>query len=96
MANMRPLFPGQKEGDELKRIFKVVGTPSPQTWPGVEDLPQWKNWKGVEFDDYEGESLEKVVPRLDKEGIDILNVRIEIYRKCCNQILLKEYLQSRH
>ena len=30
MVNMRPLFPGQKEGDELKRIFKVVGTPSPQ------------------------------------------------------------------
>jgi hypothetical protein len=28
MVNMRPLFPGQKEGDELKRIFKVVGTPN--------------------------------------------------------------------
>ena len=43
---MRPLFPGQKEGDELKRIFKALGTPSNQTWPGVEDLTQWKNWKG--------------------------------------------------
>jgi hypothetical protein len=29
MAMMKPLFPGQKEGDELKRIFKVVGTPTP-------------------------------------------------------------------
>lgn len=32
---MRPLFPGQKEGDELKRIFKVLGTPNNQVWPGV-------------------------------------------------------------
>jgi cyclin-dependent kinase len=35
MVNMRPLFPGQKEGDELKRIFKVLGTPNNQVWPGV-------------------------------------------------------------
>jgi len=74
MVNMRPLFPGQKEGDELKRIFKVVGTPNSQTWPGVEDLPQWKAWKGEEFDDYEGEPLSKAVPRLDKEGLDLLDV----------------------
>lgn len=46
MVNMKPLFPGQKEGDELKRIFKVVGTPNSDNWPGVEDLPQWKSWKG--------------------------------------------------
>ena len=61
---MRPLFPGQKEGDELKRIFRLLGTPRPEDWPGLEDLPQWKAWKGVEFDDYEGDSLAKAVPRL--------------------------------
>lgn len=49
---MRPLFPGQKETDELKRIFEVVGTPNSLTWPGVEDLPQWNNWKGEYFLDY--------------------------------------------
>lgn len=44
MSNMKPLFPGQKEEDELHKIFKVVGTPTPAVWPGVEDLPQWKNY----------------------------------------------------
>jgi hypothetical protein len=52
----------------------LVGTPSNATWPGVEELPQWKNWKGVEFEDYPGESIAKVVPRLDKDGIDLLEV----------------------
>lgn len=36
MVNLRPLFPGQKEEDELIRIFKVFGTPNETTWPGVE------------------------------------------------------------
>lgn len=36
MVNLRPLFPGQKEEDELMRIFKVFGTPNETTWPGVE------------------------------------------------------------
>ncbi len=68
---MKPLFPGQKEEDQLHKIFKVVGTPTPETWPGVEDLPQWKNY---EFDKFPGQPLQKVVPKLDPLGIDILNV----------------------
>jgi len=31
---MKPLFPGQKEEDELIRIFKIVGTPTNENWPG--------------------------------------------------------------
>lgn len=39
---MRPLFPGNSEGDELKRIFKVTGTPNTDNFPGLEDLCNWK------------------------------------------------------
>ena len=90
MVNMRPLFPGQKEGDELKRIFKAVGTPNNQNWPGVEDLPQWKNWKGTEFDDYEGQPLSDLVPRLGKDGLDLLEVLQSICRKCCSRTPVSE------
>lgn len=38
MINMRPIFPGNSEPDELKRIFKVMGTPSIDKWPGLADL----------------------------------------------------------
>jgi cyclin-dependent kinase len=35
MLNGRPLFPGSNESDQLLRIFKTLGTPTQQSWPGV-------------------------------------------------------------
>lgn len=42
MASGRPLFPGNSIPDQLQRIFKVLGTPTDQTWPGVSQLPEYK------------------------------------------------------
>ena len=38
----RPLFPGSDVDEQLKRIFKLVGTPNERTWPGVTSLPEYK------------------------------------------------------
>jgi hypothetical protein len=27
--------------DQLRKIFKVVGTPTAQHWKQIEDLPEW-------------------------------------------------------
>ncbi|MEQ2298907.1 Cyclin-dependent kinase 14, partial [Ameca splendens] len=36
-------FPGMKDiQDQLERIFLVLGTPSEETWPGVNSLPHFK------------------------------------------------------
>jgi cyclin-dependent kinase len=35
MLNGRPLFPGSNESDQLLRIFKTLGTPTEQSWPGM-------------------------------------------------------------
>ena len=43
----RPLFPGSDTADQLKRIFKLLGTPSPTNWPGLEELEGWKNKDAV-------------------------------------------------
>lgn len=43
MANAgRPLFPGNDVEDQLKRIFKLLGTPTEDTWPGISKLPDFK------------------------------------------------------
>jgi len=49
MATKSPLFVGDSEIDQLFQIYRVMGTPNPQTWPGIDDLPEWKavgpKWK---------------------------------------------------
>lgn len=34
-----PLFQGRSDLDQLSQIFKVLGVPSDQTWPGFSQLP---------------------------------------------------------
>lgn len=38
----RPVFPGQDEIHQLDVIFKLTGTPSVETWPGLHDLPWYE------------------------------------------------------
>ena len=33
------LFPGKAEFDQISRIFKLLGAPTPETWPGASALP---------------------------------------------------------
>ena len=37
----RPLFPGYSDTDTIVRIFRKLGTPTDETWPGVSNYPNW-------------------------------------------------------
>jgi cyclin-dependent kinase 5 len=64
----RPLFPGSDVDDQLKRIFKLLGTPTPETWPSLTSLPEYKA-----FPIYlPTTSLSAVVPKLNSKGRDLL------------------------
>jgi serine/threonine protein kinase len=43
MLNGKPLFPGDSEIDQLLRVFRGLGTPTAERWPGVQALPEWKS-----------------------------------------------------
>lgn len=63
-----PLFPGNDVDDQLKRIFKVLGTPSERTWPGVSKLPDYKI-----FPNYPANAnWPHIVPKLNTSGHDLL------------------------
>lgn len=72
MATGRPLFPGSNATDQLIRIFKKLGTPNEETWPGVRKLPEWKD----DFPQYPNMQLRSLVPGLDENGYDLLELLV--------------------
>ena len=69
MACGRPLFAGTKVDEELYLIFKCRGTPTEQTLPGVTTN---SDFLALRLPHYHGESLSHLAPRLDQQGIDLL------------------------
>lgn len=68
MAMRQPLFPGDSEIDEIFRIFRLLGTPDDETWPGVSSLPDYK----ASFPKWHGVDLNKTIKGLDADGVDLL------------------------
>ncbi|EMS57141.1 Cyclin-dependent kinase A-2 [Triticum urartu] len=69
MVNQKPLFPGDSEIDELFKIFRIMGTPNEETWPGVSSLPDYKS----AFPKWPSVDLATVVPTLEPLGLDLLS-----------------------
>ena len=42
MMTNRALFPGDSEIDQLFKIFRVLGKPTPEVWPGVDRLEDYQ------------------------------------------------------
>ncbi|EGV92805.1 Serine/threonine-protein kinase PCTAIRE-3 [Cricetulus griseus] len=69
MATGKPLFPGSTVKEELHLIFRLLGTPTEETWPGVMSLPEFRAYN---FPRYLPQPLLSHAPRLDTEGINLL------------------------
>mmetsp|Transcript_47950 Transcript_47950/g.79439 ORF Transcript_47950/g.79439 Transcript_47950/m.79439 type:complete len:315 (-) Transcript_47950:354-1298(-) len=69
MATRTPLFPGDSEIDQLYRIFRALGTPNEQIWPGVTKYPDYR----TTFPQWTPQSLKKIVPTMDSLGLDLLS-----------------------
>uniref|UniRef100_A0A8C5J311 Cell division protein kinase 5 n=1 Tax=Junco hyemalis TaxID=40217 RepID=A0A8C5J311_JUNHY len=67
----RPLFPGNDVDDQLKRIFRLLGTPTEEQWPAMAKLPDYKPYPMYPATT----SLVNVVPKLNATGRDLLQVR---------------------
>ncbi|KAJ2793852.1 negative regulator of the PHO system [Coemansia helicoidea] len=71
MAEMytgRPLFAGSSNDDQLLKIFRVMGTPSEATWPGVSGMTNWKS----NFPPYPPQRLEQHLPQMEPQAISLL------------------------
>ena len=79
MVTKRPLFPGDSEVDQLYRIFRVLGTPNEEIWPGVTSFKDYK----MTFPNWRPQPLEKSIAnlKLDIAGMDLLK-RMLKYDPC--------------
>jgi len=70
MVGGRPLFPGTSDHDQLMRIFKVLGTPTEESWPSMVELPEYK----PDFPQHPPVPLSQVCSKhLEPDGIDLLS-----------------------
>ncbi|CAL2037627.1 unnamed protein product [Caenorhabditis brenneri] len=64
----RPLFPGADVDDQLKRIFKQLGTPTEESWPSISQLPDFKPYPVY----HPTLTWSQIVPNLNTRGRDLL------------------------
>ncbi|KAF6752707.1 kinase-like domain-containing protein [Ephemerocybe angulata] len=67
-----PLFPGDSEIDQIFKIFRIMGTPNDDTWPGVSSMPDYK----PTFPQWSKQDIAKIVPALDDGGLDLLKATL--------------------
>lgn len=67
MVRRQALFPGDSEFQQLLNIFKLLGTPTDQQWPGVSSLRDWHVYPR-----WEPQNLARAVPSLSPDGVDLL------------------------
>ncbi|KAG0280981.1 Cyclin-dependent kinase catalytic subunit [Linnemannia exigua] len=73
MITKRPLFPGDSEIDEMFKIFKILGTPNENVWPGVSSLKDWN----PEFPKWQRKDLRALIPGLDDNGLNLFEQLID-------------------
>ncbi|KAF3486720.1 hypothetical protein F2Q69_00054813 [Brassica cretica] len=72
LVNKQAIFAGDSELQQLLSIFRLLGTPNEQVWPGVSKLKDWH-----EYPQWKPLSLSTAVPNLDESGLDLLSKMLE-------------------
>ncbi|TFJ96124.1 glutathione reductase [Platysternon megacephalum] len=60
MSTGRPLFPGSTVEEQLHFIFRILGTPTEETWPGILSNEEFRSYN---YPKYQPEALLNHAPR---------------------------------
>ncbi|CDF35311.1 Cyclin-dependent kinase B2-2, CDKB2-2 [Chondrus crispus] len=75
----RPLFTGESEIEQLLSIFRLLGTPTADTWHGVGELRDWH-----EYPNWRAQDLVTAVPALaalGKDGLELFASMVQLAPK---------------
>ncbi|XP_006064126.1 cyclin-dependent kinase 20 isoform X2 [Bubalus kerabau] len=91
LLNGSPLFPGENDIEQLCCVLRILGTPSPQVWPEITELPDYNK---ISFKEQAPVPLEEVLPDASPQALDLLG-RFLLYppqqRISASQALLHHY-----
>ncbi|XP_036874837.2 cyclin-dependent kinase 20 isoform X1 [Manis javanica] len=69
LLNGSPLFPGENDIDQLCCVIRILGTPSPQVWPEITELPDYNK---ISFKDQAPMPLGELLPDAPPQALDLL------------------------
>ncbi|KAF8567586.1 hypothetical protein P879_01234 [Paragonimus westermani] len=76
VATKEALFRGDSEIDQLFRIFRLLGTPSEDVWPGVTNLPDYKKKGFPMWRDSKLTTNENITKAFDDVGLALLQAML--------------------
>nr|XP_005904143.1 PREDICTED: cyclin-dependent kinase 20 isoform X3 [Bos mutus] len=69
LLNGSPLFPGENDIEQLCCVLRILGTPNPQVWPEITELPDYNK---ISFKEQAPVPLEEVLPDASPQALDLL------------------------
>ncbi|KAJ3453686.1 hypothetical protein MRS44_017933 [Fusarium solani] len=72
MCARKPLFPGDSEIDEIFKIFRTLGTPTEDVWPGVTSYRHFKS----SFPKWQRNYDQALCNNLNKAGLELLDMTL--------------------
>ncbi|KAE8581978.1 hypothetical protein XENTR_v10019894 [Xenopus tropicalis] len=75
MVTGRPLFPGSTVEEQLHFIFRILGTPTEETWPGILSNEEFKSYN---YPRYYPDPIQKHAARLDSDGANLLTKLLQL------------------
>lgn len=75
LMTLTPLFPGNNDIDQMFRVFQIMGSPSPERWPGVELLPDYGK---VSFPDMVPLDLHLLLPHAQPQDVSFLQTILRL------------------
>eukprot|EP01018_Ginkgo_biloba_P032192 Gb_22030 [translate_table: standard] len=92
LYRLRSLFHGDSELQQILHIFKLLGTPNEDVWPGVSKLNDWH-----EYPRWRPDNLSSAVPDMEPNAVDLLSKMLcyePLHRISAKRALMHPYFDD--
>jgi len=94
LFSLQPLFPGTNDIDQMFRVFQIMGSPTPECWSGVGELPDYNK---VSFPGLRAIDFGLVIPRLQAADAAFLRTMLVLdpaRRVTAAEVCTNEYFNA--